>query len=141
MAEAFRAFDFDPGSARTITAAEALSDPVLKTAGFHDGPRWIRVAQSGEWTVVIEHGQQKVHVDGIDGQLARDADVVFAAANESEPVVVSHLSHGEFVFAFECGAPYDSRAGLRPHLFDDAMDAAGCWNFPNVVRSGKSWSR
>lgn len=131
VADVFRAFDIDPRAARTMTAGQALSDPVLRTAEFHDGPQWIRVAESGEWTVAVEYFQQKTHVDGIASQLARDTEVVFIAANEFEPAVATYLSHGEYVFAFECGAPYDSRAGRRPHLFDDAMADAGLLDFPS----------
>lgn len=128
-AEVFRVFDLGPGSARMMTAREALTDPVLQTAGFLDGPQWIRVAESGDWTVVIEHFQQKTHVDSISSHLAQDTDVVFIAANEFDPAVVTYLSHGEFVFTFMCGEPYDSRGGTRAHMFDDEMSEAGLLNF------------
>jgi uncharacterized protein DUF6461 len=138
VADVFRAFDIDPGSARTMTAEQALADPVLRTAGFDDGPQWIRVAESGEWTVAVEYFQQKAHVDGIASHLARDTEVVLIAANEGEPAAVSYLSHGEYVFAFECGAPYDSRGGSHPHLFDDAMFDAGLLDFPSRASIGES---
>ncbi|MFB9928505.1 DUF6461 domain-containing protein [Amycolatopsis halotolerans] len=128
-AEVFRTFDLDPDSARVMTAAQALADPVLSTAGFFEGPQWIRVAESGEWAVVVEYIQQKTHVDGIAGDLARNTDVVFIAANEDDPAVVSYLSHGDLVFTFTCGGGYDSRGGTHPHLFDDEMIDSGLIDF------------
>lgn len=136
--EVFRTFDIDPSSARTMTAEQALTDPTLQTATFDDGPHWIRVAESGEWTVVVEYFQQKTHVDGIADHLARTTDVVMIAANEFGPAMVHYLSHGDFVFAFECGAPYDSRAGSRPHMFDDDMLDAGLLDFPSRALTGDS---
>lgn len=117
----FRAFGIDPDSARTMTTEQALADPVLRTATFDERPRWIRVAESGEWTVVVEYSQQKSYLDGISNRLAENTEVVLIAANPFDPTAVSCLSPGEFVFAFQRGAPYDSRAGTRPHMFDDEM--------------------
>ncbi|UMP00105.1 DUF6461 domain-containing protein [Amycolatopsis sp. EV170708-02-1] len=136
VTDVFRGFDIDPGSARTMTAKQALADPVLRTAGFDEGPQWIRVAESGDWTVAVEYFQQKTHVDGISSHLAKDTDVVYIAANESEPAVVTWLSRGEYVFAFECGASYDSRGGRRRHMFDDAMSDAGLLEFGSGASIG-----
>lgn len=131
VAEVFRTFDIDPDSARTMTARQALTDPVLQTGMYDEGPQWIRVAESGEWTVAVEYSQQKSYVDGISSHLAQNTEVVLISANPFDPAEVSYLSHGDFVFAFGCGAPYDSRAGSRPHMFDDEMFDAGLIDFPS----------
>ncbi|ATY12367.1 hypothetical protein CU254_19260 [Amycolatopsis sp. AA4] len=136
--DVFRKFDIDPASATTMTAQQALTDPLLQTAGFDIGPQWLRVAESGEWTVAVEYRQQKAHLDGIAGCLAQDTDVVMFAGNEFDPAEVQYLSHGEFVFAFGCGAPYDSRAGTRPQMFDDEMFDAGLIDFPSRAPIGDS---
>ncbi|MFB9928020.1 hypothetical protein ACFFRC_25190, partial [Amycolatopsis halotolerans] len=68
--------------------------------------------------------------------LARDTEVVFVAANEGEPAVINYLSHGEYVFALECGAPYDTRGGRRPRLFDEEMSEAGLFDFIPIMPIG-----
>ena len=127
--EVFRKFGLDPSSAQMMTAEEALGDPVLRTAGFLSGPQWIRVAVSGEWTVVIEYVQMKTHIDSISSLMARDTEVVYIAANENDPAEVRYLSHGQLVFAFTCGGGYDSRAGTQRHMFDNELTDSGLIDF------------
>lgn len=121
----FSAFDLDPSSARPMTPWQVENHPVLSTAGYEEGPQWIRVAEDGGWTVAIEFVQMKGEQDNIALRLAGTTEVVCVSFNAKESGAISYLRDSAVVTSFLVGHPYDTRRGREPHLLDAELHAAG----------------
>ncbi|RZS43066.1 hypothetical protein EV193_10242 [Herbihabitans rhizosphaerae] len=123
--EMFRAFDLDPSSARPMTPEQVDTDPVLSTAGYEEGPQWIRVAEDAGWTVAIEFIQMKGEQDNIALRLAATTDVVCVSFNAKGFGTVTYLREGGVVVSFGVGQPYETRVGREPGFLDTELRAAG----------------
>ncbi|RJQ81205.1 hypothetical protein D5S17_05530 [Pseudonocardiaceae bacterium YIM PH 21723] len=118
-------FGVDPGTVREMTHDELCADPVFDTADFDTGPFWVRVAESGDWTIAIEYLQLRGWLGNIGCKLSRGTEVLTVARTIKGPAGVDYHRDREWVTSFHIGAGYDTRAGTHRDHFGPLLTAHG----------------
>ncbi|GAA0594508.1 hypothetical protein GCM10010174_07090 [Kutzneria viridogrisea] len=123
--QVFDGFGIDPRTAREMTHDQLCADPLFVDAGFDAGPFWVRVAEVGDWAVGIEYLQLRGWLGNIGCKLSRGTEAVTVARTIKGPGTINYFRDREWVTSFRIGEGYDTRAGVRPDHFYDALAAHG----------------